>query len=412
MRYWGQNLKLRIFFCFRRIKKDFGYIGRKRLGIIIFCFRFLNTNTTQWIGVIYYKKRSFHMKKMAFYISDYGFGHAARSISIIRELLNLRSNIHFVICTSFATTFLKQSLPSPNVSFRSTQTDVGYFLNEQSIKPDIEKIVQEYNVFVENWKEKVEGEKKFLLEEKIDFVISDISPLPFEAASELGILSVGISNFTWYTAYKGIIEEERLDIFKTAYEKMNYFFQLAGYKERDWLANKRYYSFYARKVNSMEVERIKKLVNPDGSKVVIFFGLGMKVNNLDVQSLPLWNSANCVFIVSSNVKIHKENVFSIPFEDTESQNYIAASDLVISKAGWGTISEAVVNGIPLLILNRKELKEDQNTISYIREHQLGEVIEWEEFLTYQINDISKNAGNDYENEVDRIAGDLISLMES
>lgn len=352
------------------------------------------------------------MKKIAFYISDYGFGHAARSISIIRELINLRSDIHFVICTSFATTFLKHSLPSPNVSFRSIQTDVGYFLNEQSIKPDIEKINQRYHVFVENWKEKVRVEKQFLLEEKIDFVISDISPLAFEAASMLGITSVGISNFTWYTAYEGIIEEERLDIFKIAYEKMNYFFQLAGNKERDWLANKRYYSVYARKINGFEVEKIKRTVNPDGSKKVIFFGLGMKINNLEVQSLPLWNSANCVFIVSFNVKIDKENVFSIPFEDTESQNYIAASDLVISKAGWGTISEAVVNGIPLLILNRKELKEDQNTISYIREHQLGEVTEWKEFLTYQINEISKIADNEYENEVDRIAGDLISLMES
>jgi hypothetical protein len=60
-----------------------------------------------------------------------------------------------------------------------------------------------------------------------------------------------------------------------------------------------------------------------------------------------------LFIVSSNVKVNRDNVFSIPEDETESQAYIAASDLVITKAGWGTVSEAVVYNVLLLILNRE-----------------------------------------------------------
>jgi len=77
----------------------------------------------------------------------------------------------------------------------------------------------------------------------------------------------------------------------------------------------------------------------------------MKIEGIEVESLPLGESDNCVFIVSSNVKVERDNVFSVLIEETESQAYIAASDLVITKAGWGTISEAVVYNVPLLIFD-------------------------------------------------------------
>lgn len=351
------------------------------------------------------------MKTIAYYISDYGYGHASRSIAIIRGLLEINPTIHIIICTSFATSFLKQSLSSKSISFRTINTDVGYYLNEKTIKPDTSKISNEYKLFVQDWEKKSNREYDFLKQKQIDLVISDISPLPFEAANQLNIPTVGISNFTWYTAYENIINEDQLQVFKKAYNKMEHFYLLAGNKEYRWNCQKNNYSFFARKVDLKEVNRIKGRVNPIQDKKIIYFGLGMKIDNVDINSLSLWDSEDCVFIVSSNMNIKKENVFNIPHDYTESQNYIAASDLVISKAGWGTVSEAVVNQIPLLILNRKELKEDQNTIKYIKENNFGEIIEWEKFITYQYQPKKKNKSRIYVNEVDKIVEDLLTICD-
>ena len=93
----------------------------------------------------------------------------------------------------------------------------------------------------------------------------------------------------------------------------------------------------------------------------------------------MWDSPNCVFLVSSNVQVNRQNVIQIPADYSESQNYIAASDLVISKAGWGMIGEAVSAKVPLLILNRPSMQEDRNTIEYLMSKQLCELIDWEEF---------------------------------
>ncbi|MFB3165500.1 glycosyltransferase family protein [Neobacillus sp. 179-J 1A1 HS] len=321
------------------------------------------------------------MKTIAIYISDYGYGHASRSIAVIRQLLK-EPEVKIIVCHSFALTFIKASLISKHVSYRNIKTDIGYFLENESIHPDKVQLLKEYNHFVSDWEKHIDQEKEFLRLNSVDLVVSDISPLPFEPAEILGIPSVGISNFTWFTAYQGLIGDSELFTFKKAYQKMTYYYSLAGSQEH-WDCKTNDYGFYSRDIDLQEVNRIRDLVNPDGKQQVVFLGLGMKIEVGTLEQLPIWDSPNCVFLVSSNVHVDRANVFQIPNDYLESQNYIAASDLVISKAGWGIIGEALCANVPLLILNRPSLKEDQNTINYLKQHQLCKTIEWDDFKSYQ-----------------------------
>ncbi|MEH7097785.1 glycosyltransferase family protein [Neobacillus vireti] len=357
------------------------------------------------------------MRIIAYYISDYGYGHASRGIAIIRNLLK-DPEVYIIVCHSFALTFIKDSLNSSRVIFRNLKTDVGYFLEENSIQPDRNRLVEEYKNFVSNWDYKVNQEQDFLQMNKIDLVVSDISPLPFEATEHLGIPSIGLSNFTWYTAYQGLIEDRELYPFKTAYQKMTYFFSLAGGNEK-WTVTTNEYGIYSREVDLKEVERIRTLVNPNGYKHVIFLGLGMKIDvDSSLEELPIWNSPDCAFIVSSNVQVNRANVFQIPSDYLESQNYIAAADLVISKAGWGMVGEAINANVPLLILNRTSMVEDQNTINYLKKHHLCHIIDWDQFKSFRLdeffmNNITKeiNVNSKLNNhEADKIAADILQIM--
>jgi UDP:flavonoid glycosyltransferase YjiC (YdhE family) len=187
------------------------------------------------------------MKTIAYYISDYGYGHASRSIAVIRKLLK-QPEVKIIVCHSFTLSFIKESLGSDHVSYRNIRTDIGYFLERDSIFPDKEKLIEEYKSFVENWNSLIEQEKEFLLKEKIELVVSDISPLPFEAADQLGIPSVGVSNFTWYTAFQGLIDNVELTTFKKAYQKMIHFYTLAGSHEQ-WEMTPSEYGFFSREID-------------------------------------------------------------------------------------------------------------------------------------------------------------------
>jgi uncharacterized protein (TIGR00661 family) len=355
------------------------------------------------------------LKTVAFYISDYGFGHASRSIAIIRKLLN-EQDIKVIVCNSFSLNFIKKSLNSGKVQYRNIRTDVGYFLKEKSIYPDKIRLYQEYRNFLVNWNERVSKEQSFLENNKVDLVLSDISPIPFEASANLGIPSIGISNFTWYTAYQGLINESDLETLKNAYQKMNYFFELPGSQE-EWNTNSKQYGFFSRKIDPHEVQKVKQHLNPKRNFKVVFLGLGMKIDVGPLNEYKIWDSSNCVFIVSSNMDIDRPNVIKIPNDYLESQNYIAASDLVISKAGWGIIGEALTANVPLLIIDRPSMKEDLNTIAYLKKHNLCETINWEKFKTYKVNSIyideQKGLMNKSDNiHVDTIVPDILKILKN
>ncbi|WHY61501.1 glycosyltransferase family protein [Cytobacillus firmus] len=355
------------------------------------------------------------MKTIAYYISDYGFGHASRSIAVIRELLKVALDIRIIVCHSYGLSFLRNSLDYKQLSYRELKTDIGYILKENSILPDEERIYKEYKQFISNFNIRISIEEKFLKSNKVDMVISDISPIAFEAANSIGIPSIGISNFTWYTAYENFINSKDLKTFKEAYKNMTCFISLAASKEPQWGIERNINrNFYSREINSQEVARIKNEVNPYSGKYIVFVGIGMKMDLQFLEQLPLWDNPDCVFIVSSNIYIDRPNVIKIPPFYLESQNYIAACDFVITKAGWGTASEAVSSKVPLLIIDRESMQEDQNTIAYLKQYNLCKVIEWNEFKSLKLNNSFIDSVMDIkprnfhnENEVKKIVQDIL-----
>ncbi len=55
-------------------------------------------------------------------------------------------------------------------------------------------------------------------------------------------------------------------------------------------------------------------------------------------------------------------VVQLPVETFDTHNYLAASDIVITKAGWGTISEALLSKRNLVLIDREGVLEDTENI--------------------------------------------------
>ncbi|WP_212935758.1 hypothetical protein [Bacillus hominis] len=355
------------------------------------------------------------MKTFVFYVSEYGFGHATRCIALIREILNVRKDVQIIVCNSFALQFIRTSLTEygNRVIFHDVETDVGFILKEHSLDLDKEKLEQSYKEFCEKLPQKINSEFAFLSAFSIDCIVSDISPIAFEVADKLAVPSIGISNFTWYTAYKNVVPDDLLQIFKSMYKKMDYFFTLAGSNENNWARlNTTSFNFYSRAVNSLEVKKLERKLNPTGKKQIIFMPIGMKIDIGDINELPLWDDERYVFIVSHNMKIEHENVYKIPENYTESQNYVATANGIISKAGWGTVGEAVLQNKPLLIINRKGMLEDQNTIQFLKNNNLCNLITWEELRGVDIGRYMDTPNSKYQNEVHTIVSYIFEVAIS
>lgn len=306
------------------------------------------------------------MKKIIYYITDHGRGHATRSVAIIRELKKI--NIDIIIRNSNSMEFLSQSLPSCKII--SGLTDVGPTIknDEISIDQDQSKSI------IHNWIQKIENHalneietiKKF----QPDLIISDISAMPFLAAKKTNVESIAISNFSWYDVLK-FLSSEDLELLKNLYENANLAFKLPIGTSMSHFKN-------LKKVGM--VSRVPLMCREDTRKE-----LGIKKNE-KLVSIAMSGTIEGKFHVEENIKIlsmnsvikNCQNVITLP-QEIESQDAVNASDFVICKCGYGMISECLTNGIPFYYvsddnhLEQKAMTEELSGYSLAKRTTLVEI---------------------------------------
>ncbi|ASS66722.1 MULTISPECIES: hypothetical protein [unclassified Paenibacillus] len=317
--------------------------------------------------------------KIAYYISDYGYGHAARSIAVIRAMLRQASehglplNLHLV--SGRALPFLEQSLQAEfeaagcrghRLQLRYMDSGPGYSLRQGTWQADIGLLRQAYIAYAGKMPPQIRKEAAWLGGAGIRLVVSDIVPEAFPAAAKAGIPSAGISNFTWYTAYQDMLPAELLAPLAKAYLDMDRFIALPGAREPAWAAEPSIHAgFFSREAGAAETAQLRKRLDPGGERKLVCLFPGRDTGKVDLlQSLPLLSDRRWLPIVSSTMELPEGSgpVVRIPAEATESQLYVAASDLVLTKPGWGTVAEAVAFGKPLVLLERPLFREDRCTM--------------------------------------------------
>src|SRR5665648_643182 len=76
---------------------------------------------------------------ICFYISDYGYGHASRSIAIIRKLLSEHKDVKVFIKNSGAFDYIGHSLPAEKIEVIKTDNDIGVIFRDNSVIVDREQ---------------------------------------------------------------------------------------------------------------------------------------------------------------------------------------------------------------------------------------------------------------------------------
>jgi len=322
------------------------------------------------------------MTSICFYISDYGYGHASRDIAIIRRILKEFENVKMYVKTDGPFHFVQQSLPQKNVEVIQTKNDVGVVFKKNGVSVDREKTRKILDEWLASWERYIQSERRFCEKHKVNLILSDIVPQPFTVADELDIPGIGISNFTWhyifYNLFGVIPATERI---KEAYQCADIVLALPFNDEMDILKfkNKKEISLVSRE---MTVDRrdIRRKCGISDGELLVYVGVGKSFDPSFLRNMKKIDVPDVKFLISSNAELPFENVIKIPNNETEAQNYIAMCDLVVSKTGYGTVSEAVKARIPMFLLKREGFKEDELIGNKVEELGIGRFISEKSFL--------------------------------
>ena len=322
------------------------------------------------------------MTTICIYISDYGYGHAARDIAIIRKLLAEFNDLKIYIKTDGPFQFVKQSLPQRNIKVIQTKNDIGliFKFNKYSINVDRERTKTMLDNWMASWNTYIQTEREFCKRQNVNLILSDITPQAFIVANELDIPSIGISNFTWhYIFYHLFGDTSATERIKEAYECADMALVLPFNEDMNLFRKKKEISLVSREI-TVDRRVMRRKCGVSNDELLVYLGVGISFDPSFMRSMKKIAMPDVKFLVSSNAELPFEDVIRIQTDETETQNYIAMCDLVVTKAGYSTVSEAIRAKVPLFMFKREGYKEDEQIAKAVEELGVGRQISEKTFL--------------------------------
>ena len=280
---------------------------------------------------------------LVFYISGHGLGHASREIEVVKAIAARRSDVRFII-RSAAPRWLFERTACATVDIQAFDADTGV-AQIDSLHLDEHETARRAAAFYGDFDRRVDAEAAFLRKRRAALVVGDIPPLAFSAAARAGVPSIAIGNFTWDWIYRGYPAFDTaapgvIDVIRDAYGRATSALRLPMHGGFEPMAHvTRDIPFIARRSVRDPEEARRILGVSDGRSLVLasFGGYGLQLP-YDV----LAQSDRLTVIAPPREVPH-----GLSYQDL-----VAAADVVVSKPGYGIISECVANDTALLYTSR------------------------------------------------------------
>ena len=280
---------------------------------------------------------------IVFYISGHGFGHASREVEVVNAIAARRGDVRFII-RSAAPPWLLELSARAGVEIQPFEADTGV-AQIDSLRLDEPETARRAAAFYRDLDRRVDAEAVFLREGRAALVVGDIPPLAFSAAARAGVPSIAIGNFTWdwiYRAYPAFDTAAPgvIDVIRDAYGHATSALRLPMHGGFEPMAGvTRDIPFIARRSVRDQADSRRVLGASDGRPLVLasFDGYGLQLP-YDVIA----QSGRLTVLAPPRGAPH-----GLSYQDL-----VAAADVVVSKPGYGIISECVANDTALLYTSR------------------------------------------------------------
>jgi hypothetical protein len=304
---------------------------------------------------------------IVFYITGHGFGHASRQIEIINAVHALDPDARIVVRTSAPRWLFAKTLRGP-ADVQTVATDVGA-IQRGALDIDVPATIRTAAEFHASpaVDTRIDDEVRALKAAGARLVVGDIPPLAFAVAARAGLRSIGISNFTWDWIYEGYAEELAhapwlLDRLRSWYALATEAWLLpmaGGFEVMNKTVSLPLVARHARH-DRADVRRRLGLPASDPLMLISFGGYG--ANELDpARAAETLTAARIVVTTAAKdghpqgtIGIHEDAVYGsgLRYEDL-----VAAVDIVLTKPGYGIVSECIANGTRLLYTSRGRFRE-------------------------------------------------------
>ncbi len=315
--------------------------------------------------------------QICYYVNGHGLGHASRSEAIAEALLEAERGL-----------VLELRTPVPRGAFAGILEAAGGRCLHSAIALDpgvvqSDSFHHDLGATLAAWRSRLAEREAFARAEAAHLagagarlVVSDASPLPCLAAQRAGIPALVVGNFTWDWILEGYLEEEPgfaplaaelRQLYATARAYLRLPMSPEPPRELAEVRRIGLVSRRARRPRDLVRGRLG-LAPQDRAALLCFGGFGASDLSLDALARRRPPALRCVWdrelsrppwlISAAGLALHYSDL-------------VRAADLVFSKPGFSTISDAVAQRRPLVYVPRGGFREGP-----LLEHYLHEELRW------------------------------------
>jgi L-arabinokinase len=296
------------------------------------------------------------------YVSGHGFGHATRTAEVLRAVRERAPGLRLGIVTSAPEALFRSAVPGP-FTYRPLECDVG-FAQQDALSIDAFETARRFSAFASRWDATVAAEGDWLRAEGARAVLGDIPPLAFAAAALAGVPAIGLANFSWDWIYRHAASGApslvaAADHCAAAYAKATRLLRLPFAGDLSVFPRVEDIPLVARRPRTARAEARRRLGLDERPAVLLSFG-GIGLPGFRPEVLGRLAGFQC--LVPEPVPCLPENVQAIGGERLEGlglgyEDVVGAADVVVTKPGYGIVSDAIGAGTRLVYTDRGDFPE-------------------------------------------------------
>ena len=296
---------------------------------------------------------------VVFYITGHGFGHATRMIAVMQALREVGPAVRLFARTAAPAALFADHLGQA-VTVVPGAVDVGT-VQHDSLRLDKGASLRAYAAFLAERPDRVPAEARWLKKVGAVLVVGDIPPLAFEAAAAAPVPGIAITNFSWDWIYAPYVAQEEeafaplLRQIREAYARASLLLRLPLHGDLSAFPVVRDIPLIARRILRDRSAVRAALGLSEGERLVVLSFGGFDLYGIDFGRLG--HLSGYRFAVSREVVGAPPNILGVPPGRIRHDELVAAADAVVTKPGYGIVTDAIAGRTRMVYTERGDFPE-------------------------------------------------------
>ena len=302
-------------------------------------------------------------------ITAHGFGHLVQSALVFNALWRMRPDIKLTVRCNHSRRVLEEFIVRPFETAPSLP-DVGMIMLGPS-RIDAQASLGAYQDIFRDWDQLVERETSSLAELNTDLHFTNIGFAGIAAAHSAGVKSIGLCSLNWLDIFSSYCIDlsggrEIAEKLQRIYAQLDMFIQPTPAMQMSQFTRFKSVGPIARDCKEHLTQRSAELRERFAQPYLALASVGGIPMDTGWDLLPRVDGV--FWLTPGNAPKGRDDVADCETLGVKVIEALCASDLVLTKTGYGTFAEAVCNGIRLLYAARPDWPEATALEGWVNDH--------------------------------------------